>query len=200
MFYIGPATNRFAGCKHRQRSRALRVQLTGFVSARPLDEIEVNLEKKEERAITRKIQQSLGKILIRYGFSHTKPSFYIRENYPWYDVIHLHKFSFAPSFRVHIALRHIYDSFGAIAFNGPDSERIIIYRNNFDASEDSISHCIQVIEDFIQEIGFEWFKKTHKISDAEICKELKITLFENDEIRNTTLTLLGLASTSSNKI
>jgi len=151
------------------------------------------LEKVEEKKLVRKIQNQLGRELKELGFSHTKPTFFVRQTHrPWYEIIHLHKFSYASSFRVHIALRHEYDNFDAIALNGPNSEGYKNYYLDFSVDEYSQNNCVSEILKFVKEIGFEWLENNQKQNFQRTLRNLKINIQQKDENIILTRNLLGL--------
>lgn len=150
------------------------------------------MNKTLEKKIVAKIQSAFGKILQEYDYKHTKPSFYIKKEGDWYLVIHLHKFSFAPAFRIHTALRHINDSFEAIALNGPDSDVPKKYRIVFSDDLESLNKCVGEMMKFVHEVSFEWFKEMSVMVDEEKVRKLKITLSDSSTVKQQTNKLLGV--------
>lgn len=119
------------------------------------------MDKLMERRIVRKIQVELGRHLIQLGFLHTKSTLYVRLHEQHADVIHLHKYSFQKSFRMHSAIRSFADSFEAISLNGPDSHEWGIEtkrRMHFDDGQRDIDKCISDMTLFYEHICEPFFK------------------------------------------
>jgi len=107
-----------------------------------------------------KIKSILAASLKPYGFMRTKPTFYTSVKSDRIDFIHIHKFTFGPSFRVHIGTRFLCDDFNAIELNGIDSDSFRDeYHITFDESRESVARCSEEILRFIIHEGFEWFNK-----------------------------------------
>lgn len=134
----------------------------------------------------------LGETLGEYGYSHTKPTFFVKNEGGWYKVIHIHKFSFASSFRVHIALRHFYDEFRAIALNGPNSDSHREYKIDFSDDPDLIVKCVEEIKKFVLEIGFPWFEDILSLDEEKIFSKLKIEISNTKFSSEQTKKLLGI--------
>ena len=114
-----------------------------------------------------KIFRIISKELAESGFYRTKPTFWVKELKNTIEFIHIHTFSFAYSFRIHLGIRVKNDSFDAIALNGlssfdgwwqkdkKDGEVRVLKFNELD---DSIGSCAKNITDFIELIGLPWFE------------------------------------------
>lgn len=150
------------------------------------------MKRSIEKNITKKIQTRLGKVLLEYGYKHTKPSLFVKNNGRWYQAVHIHKFSFTPSFRVHIVLRYSHDQFKEIALNGPTSDTYKEYKTNFSDDSESITKCVAEIKRFIVDIGFQWFKKTLSLDKENIFKKLNIQVSNAEVNSKQTQKLLGL--------
>ena len=79
------------------------------------------MDKTLEKAHARKVLSGLAKAVRPLGFARTKPTFSHRTRGPIVEFIHLHKYSFDSSFRVHLGLRVTNDAFPAAHLNGLDS-------------------------------------------------------------------------------
>ncbi len=55
------------------------------------------------------------------GFEAGGTVFFIRRREWVAEFIHLHEYSFAPGYRIHLGIRVLNDAFAALALNGPDS-------------------------------------------------------------------------------
>lgn len=116
------------------------------------------MDKLLEKKYSNRVKSELGKKLKPYGFMRTKPTFYIRLTEDRIEFIHIHKFSFGPSFRVHIGARFYCDGFEAVALNGIDSDGFQRqYHLYYGKSEESVMKCVEGIMEFVQIEGFRWF-------------------------------------------
>ena len=107
----------------------------------------------------------------RLGFERTLKKFWVRLHEHTADVLHLHRSGIsygAPlnasvSFRLHLAIRVLNDSFPAIALNGPNTEgapREGRYHLRFNAeSLDSFDRCVQDLARYVREVGEPWFAR-----------------------------------------
>src|SRR4051812_14738086 len=119
----------------------------------------------------------------RFGFERTRKKFWVRVHEHTADVLHLHRGDIsygAPSnasvsFRLHLAVRVLNDSFPAIALNGPNTDRAPRegrYHLRFNAeSLDSFDRCVQDLTRYVREVGEPWFARFRGadtlLSDAE---------------------------------
>ena len=81
-------------------------------------------EKKQESRDAQKVLRLLARKLETLGFRRTKSTFFTRPTKLGLEFVHVHKFSFAASFRVHFGLRVRTDDFPAAHLNGPTSDEI----------------------------------------------------------------------------
>jgi hypothetical protein len=117
------------------------------------------MDKIVEKKNAEEIRKFLAKDLKVFHFSRTKPTFYTRLKSDRIDFVHLHKFSFGPSFRVHIGTRFLCDTFDAVALNGIDSDGSgPKYKLQFDESRESVKLCVAGMMNFILEEGFKWYE------------------------------------------
>jgi hypothetical protein len=79
------------------------------------------MNKPLERKNQDKVLRQLGRLLPEIGFRRTKPTFFTRPRGLVVEFVHLHKYTFAAEFRIHLGLRVTNDGFDAAALNGPDS-------------------------------------------------------------------------------
>ena len=123
------------------------------------------MDKKMERSNKEKILRKLAKLLAPAGFSRSKPTFFTRVNMPIIEFIHLHKFTFDSSFRVHLGIRVINDPFVAVALNGPDSDSYrgsigsasARYDFQYGEEEQSLDSCARCVAKFSIDIAEPWF-------------------------------------------
>ncbi|MFD1176647.1 hypothetical protein ACFQ3W_10085 [Paenibacillus puldeungensis] len=117
------------------------------------------MDKVVEKKYANQVKSELLKNLKPYGFKRTKPTFYTRLKEDRIEFIHIHKFSFGPSFRVHIGARFYCDSFEAVALNGIDSDGFRRkYNLSYGSPEESVVKCVEEIMKFIRCEGFRWFE------------------------------------------
>jgi hypothetical protein len=117
------------------------------------------MDKQLERSNKERVLRRLAKQLEPAGFRRTKPTFFTRTSLPVIEFIHLHKFTFDSSFRVHMGLRVVNDPFVAIALNGPDSDaHRLRYDLRYHEDEESIDRCTQNIAAFMSVVARPWFE------------------------------------------
>ena len=118
-----------------------------------------------ERSRTEKVRRLLRVALRELGFERTKTSFFTRCRVLTVQFIHLHKYSFAPEFRVHPGIRVSNDAFPAAALNGPDSHRYTckgapggrVYNFAFDAAPETFVRCADEIAAYVRTVALPWF-------------------------------------------
>jgi hypothetical protein len=122
-------------------------------------------EKKQEYRDAQKVLRLLARVLKVLGFERTKTSFFTRPTELGIQFIHIHKFSFAPAFRMHFGFRVRTDEFPAAHLNGPSSDEIgdpaapgrRRYNFDFDTTESSWLSCAQAMYACASTEGEEWF-------------------------------------------
>ena len=122
----------------------------------------MSIDKKLERSNKERVFRRLAKVLEPTGFHLGKSRFFTRASLPVIEFVHLHKFSFAPSFRVHVGIRVVNDPFVAVALNGPNSDEIVSptgARYDFQYCEDdeSVDRCVSKIAEFVSNVAEPWF-------------------------------------------
>jgi hypothetical protein len=122
-------------------------------------------ERKQQTKDAQKIMRLLAHKLRALGFERTKPSFFIRQRALIIEFVHVHKFTFGPSFRIHFGIRVRNDTHTAAALNGPDSDRIqnpatpgLRYRLNFSTEPTSLNTCAEAMAAFVAAEGLAWFR------------------------------------------
>lgn len=125
-------------------------------------------EKKQESRDAQKVLRLLARKLKPLGFERTKSTFFTRPSPYVVEFVHVHKFTFAPSFRVHFGARVRSDDSPAAHLNGPSSDEILDagdpprrkYEFDFDSSEASWEICAQAMYQCASSEGLEWFAAT----------------------------------------
>ena len=103
--------------------------------------------------------------LRELGFDRTKPTFFTRPRAQTVHFIHLHKYSFAPEFRVHLGIRVSNDAFPAAALNGPDSQPYVckgapdgrVYNFGFHLAPETLARCADEIAAYVRTVALPWF-------------------------------------------
>lgn len=108
------------------------------------------------------VRRGVTRELAAFGFARTKPTFWTRPEGHWVGFVHLHLFSFAPTFRVHLGVRVLNDTFPVVALNGTASFDGWYGKNRdyvFEYTEDraSCDRCSQHVGRFVREVGVPWF-------------------------------------------
>lgn len=122
------------------------------------------MNKKTESKIARRIVRLVSKQLTEYNFTQTKPTFICKKEGDILFFFHFHKFSFAPSFRIHTGIRTIYDGFKAIHLNGicssPDNKF-----GDFSENESSILLYSNKLAKYCVEEGLKWMDNWRNKND-----------------------------------
>lgn len=122
-------------------------------------------EKKLESRNAQEVARLLANKLKPLGFERTKTSFYTRPKPLVIEFVHLHKFSFEASFRVHFGVRVRTDDFPGAHLNGPSSDEmrdsndhsLRRYDFSFGADPASLDACAEEILRCVLEEGAVWF-------------------------------------------
>ncbi len=125
------------------------------------------MEKSVERSCHGKILRRVAKLLAPLGFRRAKVTFFVRRQKWVVEFIHLHKYRFGPSYRIHLGIRVLNDVFPAQALNGPDSHAYTCpgspngsrYNLDFESDQDSFERCAAEICRWCSEVGVPWFKR-----------------------------------------
>ena len=126
-------------------------------------------EKKQESRDAKKVVRLLAKKLKATGFQRTKTSFFTRANQYVLEFVHIHKYSFAPSFRIHFGVRVRTDDFPGAHLNGPSSDAIANpdipnhrrYSFDFDSDQASWELCAESMYQCVLAEGLDWFASIH---------------------------------------
>ncbi len=124
-----------------------------------------SVEKKQESRDAQKVLRLLAKKLKSLGFERTKPTFFTRSGPYVLEFLHVHKFTFGPTFRVHFGVRVRSEIFAAAHLNGPDSDSIVDpkmpdlrrYRFSFTPNEASWESCAEAMLECVATEGLHWF-------------------------------------------
>ncbi|MBQ0933500.1 hypothetical protein [Ideonella alba] len=128
-------------------------------------------EKKLESRNAQKVMRLLSNKLKSLGFQRTKTSFFTRHKTLVIEFVHIHKYSFEPSFRVHFGIRVRTDTFPAAHLNGPSSDAIEdpqipnrrLYNFSFDPNDASLEACAESMYQCALAEGASWFASMEKL-------------------------------------
>jgi hypothetical protein len=112
------------------------------------------MDKRIESSNRDKVLRRVARGLRVAGLARTKTTFFTRCGEHVIEFVHLHKFTFAPSFRVHLGIRVLNDTFDARALNGPDEARGF----EFGSTEESVSACADCVIAYVDSVAEPWFR------------------------------------------
>lgn len=121
-------------------------------------------EKRRESKDAQKVFRLLAKALRPLGFKRTKPTFFTRQSGLVVEFVHVHKYTFGPTFRIHLGVRVLNDAWRAVVLNGPCIDGLLNsegsrYTSRFDFTPDptSLLACAHLMADVIRSQGERWF-------------------------------------------
>ena len=118
------------------------------------------MDSREKRNLAAKVHRLLTKQLAAHGYVRGKSTFWSRPREHVVEFIHLHLYSFAPSFRVHCGVRVLNSGFEAIALNGLHSDeqhpRPLM---EFSTNPDSLNECVANITQYCATACEAWFNE-----------------------------------------
>lgn len=118
------------------------------------------MDQREKRNLAAKVHRRLTKQLAPYGYVRGKPTFWSRPGEHVVEFVHLHLYSFAPSFRVHCGVRVLNSAFEAVAFNGPHSnEQCPEIAMEFSRSQGALDACVADIARYCTTACEAWFNR-----------------------------------------
>lgn len=123
-----------------------------------------SFERKRDSLDAQKVLRMLAKALTPLGFTRTKPSFFTRGSDLVVEFVHIHKYTFGSTFRIHFGVRVLNDAWPNVALNGPCVEGILnsessryTVRFEFGPDSTSMAECAQLMADVIRLQGEPWF-------------------------------------------
>ena len=132
------------------------------------------MDKKTKTKCAEAVRRQFTAGLKDYSFYRTKTTLWTRLKPERIEFIHLHLFSFSPSFRVHLGVRVLNDTFKGIALNGLyscdgwyvnkkwyGSKRK--YTFEFDNDPASIQACSSDLVLFCSQVAIPYFEKFKEI-------------------------------------
>ena len=122
------------------------------------------MELKAKRKQAESVRKHFSSRIVHLGFARTKPTFWTRADEVLAQFVHLHLFTHSPSFRLHLGVRVLNDSFPAPALNGPMShdgwgvgKRKYVF--GFSKAPDSAPTCADELAAFLLDVGLPWFER-----------------------------------------
>ena len=124
------------------------------------------MDKAVERSGKEKVLRRLAGALRPLGFERTKPTFFTRRSGLVVEFIHLHKYTFEPSFRVHLGIRVVNDPSPDVALNGPDSHAYVCkdapggrkYNFGYHIAAETVDRCAGELTAYVQAVAEPWFQ------------------------------------------
>jgi len=122
-----------------------------------------DMDTPAKRRIAERVRRALTEKLHASGLVRGKTTFWARPREHVIEFVHLHLFTFAPSFRAHCGIRVLNDEFRAAALNGPDSDSCRsggrrAYALDFTDEAASVTLCADEISRFCIEVAEPWFE------------------------------------------
>jgi len=119
------------------------------------------VDRKLKRKLAEAVRRDFSRRMLTLGFARTKPTFWTRSADFAVQFVHLHSFTHSPSFRVHLGVRALSDTFPAPALNGLmscDGWALAARKYSFDfsASADT-SKCADELSCYVSEVCLPWF-------------------------------------------
>jgi hypothetical protein len=151
------------------------------------------MDTREKRNRAEAVRRRFSRDLLPLGFRRTKTSFWTREREFVVEFVHLHLFSFAPAFRVHLGIRVLNDSFVAPALNGlytpdgwfGDRPRYLL---EFSDSRESVDRCVDNLLRFVNDVATSWFDR---FVDPQVLVTAADSPLKDDERKALTEALAG---------
>lgn len=125
--------------------------------------------KKIEQANGQKVLRRFNKLVREHDFTR-RSNWFSKEAGHVAHVIHFHKYTFGPTFRMHVLIRALNDSREHVALNGMPDIDLHPYESSFkyENTEESIQLCADAMFQAFQEVAIPWFKSnTLKILISE---------------------------------
>jgi len=127
-------------------------------------------EKKQQSKNAQLVRRLLAAKLESLGFAHTKPSFFTRSASYVIEFVHVHKYTFGPSFRLHLGVRVRSDDFDAAHLNGPCADGIDggpgdtdLDRFEFTSAPADIESCARAMAIYVSTTGTDWFESLKEL-------------------------------------
>lgn len=151
------------------------------------------MEPKAKRKLAEAVRKHFSRGLEPLAFARTKPTFWTRSEasegprVQFVQFVHLHLFTFDPSFRVHLGVRILNDTFGALALNGLSSHdgwalAARKYVFGFSMSDGSTTKCADELVAFVAEVGVPWFESL-AVPDALLASDSPLSDAEKASLR-----------------
>ena len=115
--------------------------------------------KKLEQAGAQKVFRRFNKLIKEHGYTR-RSNWFSKESGQVIHSIHFHKYSFGPTFRMHVFIRALNDSEGHVALNGMSDRKLHLYNKKFEYqnSEESILTCAYIMYEAFKDVALLWFE------------------------------------------
>jgi hypothetical protein len=135
----------------------------------------LRVDKLREPTLARTIVRATAKNMKPFRYTLTKPTFICRAYPHFIAFFHFHKFTFAPSFRLHFSIRVLNSDFRAPHLNGPSFDQLAGYRED----EISVSNCAQRMAEFLIGDGLTWVESW--LAPEKLISDSRSPLSEEDK-------------------
>ena len=117
-------------------------------------------EKKIEQSNAQKVLRRFARLMTSLGYKR-KSTWFSKEVGLIIQVLHVHKYTFGPCFKLHFCIRVLNDSSESVALNGYDSIELRRFSPNleYQDSEESIKKCAEAMFEAVTRFGEPWFKE-----------------------------------------
>ncbi len=125
----------------------------------------VRIDIETKRKQSNKIKRQFTTLMNPHGFVRTRSTYWTRDIGDIVEFIHLHLYTFQPSYRLHLGLRVLNNDRESVALNGPDfdscreSLRQRKLTLHFNRLEPSIEKCAGELYTVFSDIGEPWFRE-----------------------------------------
>lgn len=150
------------------------------------------MDKKLEKSGHQKILRRISKRLKEFGFERYKSTFFVRRKDKFTQFIHLHKFTFAAEYRVHLGIRVLNDMNEFWHLNGINSSPYQCknspsgkkYNFRYHKTDETIERCVENIFQFCVEVGEKWFDKWNSFEKLITSPDSPLDIEEKNLLKN----------------
>jgi hypothetical protein len=129
------------------------------------------MDKKFEKSGHQKVLRRFAKRLKELGFEKYKSSFFLRQKGDLIQFVHLHKFTFATEYRIHLGIKLSDDKDNNFYLNGlvssqyqcKDNSSGKKYNFSYHKTNETIERCVENLFQFCKVIGENWFNDWNDI-------------------------------------
>jgi hypothetical protein len=120
--------------------------------------LEHQAAKAIERSNAAKVLRRFAKLLESHGYSR-RSVWFARERDHLIFFLHVHKFTFGPSFRLHAGVRVLNDPSENVCLNGICTDTALRFKEHleYDTTDASWDNCALQMERYVVEVAEPWF-------------------------------------------